>query len=159
MIQEKKFYFTPKGWERIKKEYERLKELKISKTREEIPQALTSDEVNFEYVAFEEDIGVLDSKLAELEYVLKNSDLLKIPLKSRQNIVNLGATVTLEKSNGQTDKFMIVNTFEADPVKGKISSESPLGKSLLGKKINEEVIIGSPVKTIYKIKKIKYHFS
>ena len=54
---------------------------------------------------------------------------------------------------------MVVGTLEANPEQGKISSESPVGKALLGRKIGEKVMISSPVKTIYKIKKIKYQIS
>jgi len=45
---------------------------------------------------------------------------------------------------------------EANPSQGKISNESPVGKNLLGRKAGEEVVISSPIKVIYKIKKIKY---
>jgi len=71
----------------------------------------------------------------------------------------LGATVTLEEADGQINEFMIVGTLEANPGEGKISSESPVGKSILGKKIGEEVVITSPIKVVYKVKKIRYHLS
>jgi len=48
---------------------------------------------------------------------------------------------------------------ESNPNEGKISSQSPVGKAILGKKIGEEVIIISPIKVVYKIKKIRYHLS
>jgi len=54
---------------------------------------------------------------------------------------------------------MIVGTLEANPGEGKISSESPVGKSILRKKIGDEVMITSPIKVVYKIKKIKYQLS
>ncbi len=57
---------------------------------------------------------------------------------------------------GQIDEFTIVGTLEANPSIGKISNESPVGKSLLNHKIGDEVIIQSAVKTIYKIKARRY---
>jgi transcription elongation factor GreA len=54
---------------------------------------------------------------------------------------------------------MIVGTLEANPSEGRISIESPVGKALLGKKVGDEVIITSPIKIVYKIKKIKYELS
>jgi transcription elongation factor GreA len=58
--------------------------------------------------------------------------------------------------NGEEDEFQIVGTLEANPLLGKISNESPVGSALMGKKVGDEIIISSPVKTVYKIKKIKY---
>ena len=54
---------------------------------------------------------------------------------------------------------MIVGTLEANPSLGKISNESPVGKALLGRRVGDEVIISSPIKTVYKIKGIKYEIS
>lgn len=159
MTQEKKYYLTKKGLDRIKKEYDDLKKIRLAKTRGEVPKILQSEDVNPEYISFQEDLGFLEQRLAELEYILKNTELIKPPLKEKQNIVDLGATVTLQEEGGQINEFMIVGTLEANPYEGKISSESPVGKELLGKKVNEEVIITSPIKVAYRIKKIRYQLS
>jgi len=160
MTQEKKFYLTKKGLERFKKEYKDLKTLKISKTQGEIPKILESEDINSEYLAFQEDLSSLEARITDLEYILKNSETIKTPPKEKQNIVNLGATVTLlDESDSQINEFMIVGTLEANPSEGKISSESPVGKALLGRKTGDEVIITSPIKIPYKIKKITYQLS
>lgn len=157
MAEEAKFYLTKKGLEKIKKEFETLKRLKLSKIKGESPQILHSEDINPEYIAFREDMSFLEAKTAELENVLKNVELIKSPPKQKQNIVNLGATVTLEEKDGQINEFMVVGTLEANPSEGKISAQSPVGKSLLGHKIGDEIVITSPIKVVYKIKKIKYH--
>jgi len=157
MVAEKKFYLTEKGLEKIKKEYEGLKRLKLSKIKGESPQLLHSGDINPEYLSFREDLNFLEARMAELENVLKNVELIKMPSKERQNIVHLGATVTLEEEGGQINEFMIIGTLEANPNEGKISAQSPVGKALLGHKIGDEIMITSPIKVIYKIKKIKYH--
>lgn len=157
---EKKFYLTKKGLERLKKEYEQLKELRLTKIKgKETPKILHSEDVNPEYLIFQEDLSFLESRIADLEYILKNVILIKPPPKEKRNVVNLGATVTLEERDGQVNEFTIVGTLEANPGEGKISSESPVGKALLGKKIGDEVLITSPIKVAYKIKKIKYNLS
>ncbi|GAI55807.1 unnamed protein product, partial [marine sediment metagenome] len=99
------------------------------------------------------------TRMTEIEHILKNIELIKIPPKRKRNIVNLGATVTLQESNGKINEFMIVGTLEANPGEGKISSESPIGKVLLGHKIGDKVTMASPVKVIYKIKKVVYRLS
>ena len=156
MPEEKKFYLTKEGLERIKREYQYLKALKLAKTKgEESPKILHSEDLNPEYLAFQEDISFLEARIAELENIFKNIELIKLPKKENQKIVNLGATVVVEV-DGQKDEFQIVGTLEANPSLGKISNESPVGKALLGHKVGDEVIVSSPIKTVYRIKKIKY---
>jgi len=156
MPEEKKFYLTKEGLERIKREYQYLKALKLAKTKgEESPKILHSEDLNPEYLAFQEDISFLEARIAELENIFKNIELIKLPKKENQKIVNLGATVVVEV-DGQKDEFQIVGTLEANPSLGKISNESPVGKALLGHKVGDEVVVSSSIKTIYKIRKIKY---
>lgn len=158
MTEEKKFYLTKKGLERIRKEYQDLKKLKLAKAKGEVPKIWHSEDLNPEYLSFQEDLSFLETRITELEYILKNAELIKIPPKDKQNIVGLGARVFVEV-DGQTDEFTIVGTLEADPSIGKISNESPVGRALLGHKVGEAVIISSPIQTVYKIKKIKYQTS
>jgi len=152
-----KFYLTKEGLEKIQREYQDLKNLRLAKTKGEAPKTWQSEDLNPEYLTYQEDLGFLESRIAELEYILKNSELIKTPPKDKQNIVSLGARV-LVGVDGQRDEFEIVGSLEANPALGKISNESPVGKALLGHKIGEEVIVSSPIKTVYKIKKIRYLF-
>jgi len=157
---EKKFYLTKNGFEKLKKEYQQLRELRLAKIKgKEIPKILHSEEIDPEYLAFQEDLSFLEGRIVDLEYILKNTILIRTPPRDRRNVVNLGATVTLEEKDGQINEFTIVGTLEANPGEGKISSESPVGKALLGKKIGDEILITSPIRVGYKIKKIRYHLS
>jgi len=159
MVEEKKFYLTKEGLERMKKEYQGLKELKLAKTKGESPKILHSEDLNPEYLAFQEDLSFLEIRLSELENILKNAELIKLPpAKEKQKMVNLGATVLVEV-DGQKDEFTLVGSLEANPSLGKISNESPVGRALLGHRVGEAVMISSPIQTIYKIKKIKYRIS
>jgi len=157
-MEEKKFYLTKEGLERIKKEYKALKELKFAKTKGESPKVLNSEDLNPEYLAFQEDINFLEARIIELENIIKNAELIKIPRKEKQNVVDLGATIWVEV-DGQTDEFTLVGSLEANPSIGKISNESPVGRALLGHKVGENVVVSSPIQTTYRIKKIKYHIS
>jgi transcription elongation factor GreA len=154
----KKFYLTKEGLNKIKKEYQELKKIRFAKIKGESPKFWHSEDLNPEYLSFQEDLNLLESRITELEYILKNLELIKMPPKGKQNIVNLGATVLVEV-DGQTDELTIVGTLEANPALGKISNESPVGQALLGHTVGDEIVISSPVKTIYKIKKIKYLLS
>ena len=155
MVERKKFYLTKKGLEDIKNEYKVLKDLRLAKTKGEVPKIWESEDLNPEYLSFQEDLSFLETRVVELENILKNVELIKHPSKEKSKTINLGATVVVEVE-GDKDEFTIVGTLEANPSLGKISNESPVGKSLLGHKAGEEVVVSSPMKAIYKIKKIKY---
>lgn len=159
MLEDQKIYLTKEGLEKLKKEHQTLKELKFSKTSgEESPKILHSEDLNPEYLAFQEDLNFLEVRIMDLENILKNAELIQNPSKENQRSVNMGATVSVEV-DGITDEFTIVSSLEANPSIGKISNESPVGKALLNHKIGDNVVISSSIKTIYNIKKIKYNIS
>lgn len=155
MVERKNFYLTKEGLKRTKKEYEDLKQIKFAKINGEVPRILHSEDLNPEYLSFQEDLNFLEVRIVELENILNNAELITSPPKDKQNIIGLGATVSAE-IGGQADEFKITGTLEANPAVGMISDESPVGRALLGHKIGDEVVVSSPIKTIYKIKKIRY---
>lgn len=158
MAQEKKYYLTEEGIKKLEKERGDLRNLKLSKTTGESPKIWQSEDLNPEYLAFQEDMEFLESRLTELDYILNNAEIIKAPAKEGRSAVNLGARVFVDVE-GQTDEFEIVGTLEANPALGKISNESPVGKALLGHRAGDEVVVSSPIKTTYRIKKIKYILS
>jgi len=155
MTERKKFYLTKKGLEGFKKQYQFLKSIRAAKIKGEVPKIWESEDLNPEYLSFQEDLNFIETRLAELENILKNSELIKPPPEEKARFVDLGATVTIQV-DGDKDEFTIVGTLEANPALGKISNESPVGGALLGHKIGDEVVVSSPIKVTYKIKKIKY---
>ncbi|MCX6764575.1 MAG: GreA/GreB family elongation factor [Candidatus Nealsonbacteria bacterium] len=155
-MEEGKIYLTKEGLEKTKKQYQDLWKIRKAKSADDIPQFLQSEEINPEYLSFQEDLNFLENKISELKYILKNFQLIEPPAKAKREVVNLGAQVWLESKNNQIDKFRIVGHLETNPFEGEISNESPLGQALLGHKTGEEIIVPLAVKTKYKIKKIEY---
>ena len=156
MVNEKIFYLTEEGLVKFKAEYRHLKKIKSLKTRGEFPKAWHSEDLNPEYLSFQEDLNLLETRLAEVTVILKNAELIKIPPKEKRNTVNLGAAVLVEL-NGQIEEFSIVGSLEADATNNKISNESPVGQALIGKRAGETVKIITPiVNHSCKILKIKY---
>ena len=103
---------------------------------------------NAGYHAAREELGKIDSRLRELNYIIRFA---KVTISSGQPQVNMGSTVEIESEVG-TNKFTIVSAMEANPAKGKISDSSPIGSALLGKKVGEKVEVEMPAgKTSYKI--------
>ena len=156
MPEPKKYYLTKEGLKGIKREYTKLLKLRKLKLKGGVPTVLHSEELNTEFITYREDTDLLESRIEELEYILKNFGLIKPPpSRKEKNRIHLGARVKVEV-DGQEDEFTIIGTLEANPTMGKISNESPVGKILLGHKVGEEVVISSPIKVIYKIKSIRY---
>lgn len=158
MLKEREIYLTKKGLERMRKEYKELQKIKQNRTGKESPRLLSSEDLNIEYFSFQQDLEFLEMRLFELERILKVAKLIEAPPKEEQDIVRLGAKVLVEVS-GQTDEFKIVGTLESDPCIGRLSNESPVGKALLGHKVGDKVVVSSSIKTVYKIKKIKYEIA
>jgi transcription elongation factor GreA len=92
---------------------------------------------NAEYDAAREEQGLLESRVAEIEDILLNADLIKSGSKSK---VSLGSKVELKTGN-KSVTYAIVGPVEADPIEGKISNESPIGEAVFGKKVGDKVSV------------------
>ena len=91
----------------------------------------------------------LETRISELENVIKNVKVIRKPKAS--DSVTLGSTVKLKSAGGKEKEFQVVGTWEADPLAGKISDESPIGTVLMGKKVGDKVVIHNSPDTAYKI--------
>ena len=155
-LQEQKFYLTKQGLEKIKKEFEELKSIKIAKTRGDVPRMLQSEDVDSEYLSFQEDMELLERKLQDLDNILKNYEIIRPPARGETGKICLGSKVSLQDNSGNRMNLEIVGTLEADPFERKISNESPVGRSLLGHKAGDVVSMQNPSKSSYKVLKVCY---
>ena len=106
---------------------------------------------NAEYDAAREEQGLVESRIAEIEDILMNAEIIKAGSTSK---VGLGSKVELKTGNKPVT-FSVVGPVEADPLEGKISDESPIGEALLGKKVGDHAVITTPKGEIdYEIVKI-----
>ena len=153
----KTFYLTKEGLEKIKKEYEDLRSLQRNEILESAPSMLEGDALNPDYSFYKENLDELEKRIEELDNILKNYKIIKKPGKSEQDKVSLGAKVILKNGSTTHEEYKIVGTLEADPFKGLISNESPLGMSFIGKKVGESVSFNG--NNHYKILKIQYEES
>lgn len=95
---------------------------------------------NAEYDAAREEQGLVESRIAEIEDILQNAELIKT---SRKSTVSLGSKVEL-KNGTKKVIYHVVGPVEADPLEGKISNESPIGQALMGKKVGDKVTVETP---------------
>ncbi len=140
----KQVYLTAQGLSETKTELEFLKYTKRSQIAEIIHQAREYGDLaeNSEYDAALEEQAMTESRIAELENILKDAKV--IESKTQQDFVVIGSTVKIEMDDG-IDEFTIVGRVEADPAKKRISNESPLGTALLGAKKGEVVEVATPI--------------
>ena len=99
---------------------------------------------NAEYDAAREEQGLLETRIAEIEEIINNADIIKA---TKKQTVDLGAKVEL-KTNGKAVSYTIVGPVEANPLEGKISNESPIGVALFGKKVGDTAEITTPKGTV-----------
>lgn len=155
-MNKKIFYVTKEKLDELKKEYEELVVLERNKTvGEEAPKVFESEDMNPEFISYQEDMDTLRARIDELDQIIQKHEIIKSPPKEVSHMVNVGATVLID-INGQKDAFTIVGTLEANPDLGRISNESPVGAALLGHKVGDEIMISAPTKKTYKIHDIKY---
>ena len=106
---------------------------------------------NAEYDAARKEQGLVETRIAEIEEILQNAEIIQ---SSDGSAVVLGSTVELQSAN-KTVTYTVVGPVEADPLAGKISNESPIGKELMGKKVGDEVKIKTPkAEMVYIVKSI-----
>jgi transcription elongation factor GreA len=150
---------TRNGYNNLQKELENLKRVVRPQVIKAIEEARAHGDLNenAEYVAAKERQSFVEKKIYETEQKLANSEIMDtLPHSNGQ--VGFGAIVTLENlSNRGKVTYKIVGPDESDISSGKISIASPLGKALIGKEVNDEVIVQTPGGTKnYTILKIAY---
>jgi transcription elongation factor GreA len=146
----KQFYLTKEGVEELKAELESLT-VQRAPIAERIKTAREFGDLaeNAEYTSARQEQERVEGRIAEIEHILQNVEIIKKP--KGNSSVQLGSRVTL-KNDGKTKEFQVVGTVEADPLNGKISDHSPIGQALLGKKVGDAVELKNPTETTsYKI--------
>ena len=127
---------TAAGRAELEKELEELK-ARRPEIAEKIATARSYGDLseNEDYSAARGEQKVIEGRILEIEDILLHAKIIRSGKKEK---VAMGSTVTLE-SCGKTNTYTLVGAVEANPLEGKISNESPIGKAIFGKKVGEEV--------------------
>jgi transcription elongation factor GreA len=148
-----KVHLTQEGYDEIQQELDVMK-AKHPDAVDRVTKAREHGDLseNSEYHAAREDLSFIMGRIEELEELLARAEIVKP--SNKNSSVDFGSKVTVSANSNEVT-YAIVGEYEADPTKKKISHDSPLGQSLMGKKIGEQVEFEAPVgKVIYTIKKI-----
>jgi transcription elongation factor GreA len=149
----KQFQITEEGKKELEAELEQLKSRRgdIADKKAEARDYGDLSE-NAEYDAAREEQGLVESRVAEIEDILLNAEIITGGHKGK---IGLGSVVELTTGK-KSVTYTVVGPVEANPLEGKISNESPIGVALFGKKVDDEVTITTPKGDItYKIVTIK----
>src|SRR5688572_19009925 len=134
-----------------------LKDLKTVKRRElanriETAKSLGDLSENAEYHEAKDALGFVEGRILEIEDLLKNAVI--VEQEAGGSNVRVGSTVVVNV-NSKEKTYTIVGSNEADPLTGKVSNESPIGRSLLGSKVGDHVEVETPAgTTVYEVKRI-----
>lgn len=137
---------TKEGKLKLEQELENLKTVKRKEVVERIKIARSFGDLseNSEYDSAKEEQAFVEGRITTLENMIRNAKIIE-DSELDADIVSLGKTVTfVELPDGDEETYSIVGSAEADPFEGKISNDSPIAKSLIGKRIGDEVAVQTP---------------
>jgi transcription elongation factor GreA len=139
-------YYTKEGLDRLKNELSELKSKGRSEIAHQIAEARDKGDLseNAEYDAAKDAQGHLEAKIAQLEDLMSSARLLDENNIDTSKVSILSKVTIKNKKNGASSTYILVSEEEADLKSGKISTMSPIGKGLLGKKIGDSAKIKTP---------------
>jgi transcription elongation factor GreA len=140
-------YLTPKGLEELEARLDFLRNTRRPEVASRLHHALEEGGElveNAEYEDAKSEQAFLEGEIMRLETILSNVHIIEDDPNAK-GIVSLGdKVVVLEKGQKRTEVFHIVGAAEADPRQGRISNESPLGRTLMGHKVGEKITVKAP---------------
>jgi transcription elongation factor GreA len=137
---------TQAGKDKLVQELDFLKSVKRKEVVERIKIARSFGDLseNSEYDSAKEEQAFVEGRITTLENMIRNAKIIA-EAATGSDSVTLGSTVTfVELPDGDEETYSIVGSAEADPFEGKISNDSPIAKSLLGKKVGDQVSVQTP---------------
>lgn len=158
-MDEKEIFLTAEGLKKLELELEELKTVKRKEIAEKIKIARDFGDLseNSEYDEAKNEQAQIEEKIVKLDNMIANAKIIdEVELDTKT--VNVGATVTLVQVESKKKlEYAIVGSAESNPLEGKISNESPVGKAILGKKKGNKVQVQLPNGNVveYKIQNIK----
>jgi transcription elongation factor GreA len=138
---------TPEGYKKLQEELKRLKTIDRPEIIKAIERARAFGDLseNAEYETAKDRQGFIEARIKELESKIARAEIIdpsKLPIKDR---VMFGVRVTLEEiESGDKVTYQLIGPDESQPENGLISVASPLGRALLGKRVDDDVRVQAP---------------
>lgn len=144
-MQKKEYVVTYAGLTKLEYELDQLKTVRRKDVAEKIKVARGYGDLseNSEYDEAKNEQGMVESRIAELEAMLKNIRVIDEEELTTEHVM-VGSHVKVKDDDGDVDEYDIVGSTEADPVNGKISDESPIGAAIMGHGVGDKVEVHLP---------------
>lgn len=141
---QKKIHITKSGLAKLESELNNLVTVRRPEVADKIKSAreMGSTENNAEYDDAKNEQAFVEGRILVLENLLRNS--IVIEGQNAPGVVAVGNKVLIQNQDGKIEQFTIVGSAEADPLDGKISEESPVGRGLLGRKTGDKIQVNTP---------------
>jgi transcription elongation factor GreA len=138
-------FLTREGYQKFQEELELLINVRRPEVALRLSQAVegSDDDDTAEYEAAKDEQGMIEARIKKLEILLASARILDEQPKQVDR-VDVGDHVTVQEAGGEPETYMVVGPAEADPLKGRISYESPLGTALLGRKVGDVARVNAP---------------
>lgn len=138
-------FLTKEGFQKLADELEYLRTVKRKEVAERLHEAMEGGELieNAEYEAAKNEQAFVEGRIQEVEVILASARIID-GKNTDASTVQVGDTVVVKEDGSSPEEYTIVGAAEADPRKGKISNESPLGRSLLGHQTGDDVTVEAP---------------
>ena len=138
-------FLTQEGFQTLQDELDNLRNEKRDEIAKRLHEAMEGGELieNAEYEAAKNEQAFVEGRIKELEIILATARVVDDSNKET-GVIHVGSKVSIREEDGQKAEYKIVGAAEANPIKGKISNESPLGKALINHKKGDEVKVDAP---------------
>ncbi|HTI13311.1 MAG TPA: transcription elongation factor GreA [Dictyobacter sp.] len=143
-MESQEIFLTSDGLKRAMNQLEFLRTVKRAEIAQYLHDAKESGDLidNAAYEEAKTQHAHLEGRITELEQMVSKAKLID---NVQSDVISLGSVVHLRtENNGREYRYKIVGAFEAEPSRGCISNESPVGKSLLGHKAGDLIIVSTP---------------
>lgn len=134
------------GYEKLEKELDYLITVRRAEVAQKLKEARSFGDLseNAEYDEAKNEQGILEATIAEMQITLENAEIVEGDSISTDQ-VGVGSTIEIKREDrDKIEKFKIVGTSEANPLEGKISDDSPIGKAALKKKVGDIFVVEAP---------------
>jgi len=137
-------FLTTEGRAKLQEELTFLRDVKRREVAQNLKAAVEDGDIteNSAYDETKREQAFVEGRIQEIEAILANAQ--ELDITAAHSIAALGAVITIVEDGSEPETYTIVGRTEADPARGRISNESPLGKALLGRRVGEMVDVTTP---------------
>jgi len=142
-------FLTRQGYQKLQEELDYLRTVKRQEVAQRLHEAMEGGELieDAEYEAAKNEQAFVEGRIQELEILLANARV--IEETGNKDIIQVGSRVTIQEGDNTPESYIIVGPAEANPREGRISNESPLGRSLLDHRVGDRVRVDAPGGSFY----------